>query len=118
MEVSISVDLETCVCSKCGIVYGVPDNFKRARREDHHSFWCPNGHSQYIPAKSEAEKLRARLEEEQSKLANLQLELMVKEKESKRLKSRIKNGACPCCHRQFVQLSRHMKTKHPDYAEK
>lgn len=40
-----------------------------------------------------------------------------KEKASKdRLKKRIKNGVCPCCHRTVSQLARHMKTKHPEFA--
>jgi DNA repair exonuclease SbcCD ATPase subunit len=33
------------------------------------------------------------------------------------LKARIKNGICPCCKRSFVQLARHMATKHPEYGD-
>ena len=111
------VDLETCECSRCGIVFGMPEAYERKRRNDHGGFWCPNGHPQYFPGKSEAEKLRDQLNAEQAKLANAQFELMATEKKLKRTEKRIKNGACPCCHRQFVQLTRHMKMKHPEFSK-
>lgn len=34
-----------------------------------------------------------------------------------RTKKRGGHGVCPCCNRTFQQLARHMKSKHPDYAE-
>lgn len=37
------------------------------------------------------------------------------ERELKKIQTRVKGGVCPCCNRSFVQLTRHMKTKHPDY---
>lgn len=30
------------------------------------------------------------------------------------IKKRVQGGACPCCNRHFVQLERHMATKHPE----
>lgn len=32
-------------------------------------------------------------------------------------KNRIGKGVCPCCNRTFVELARHIATKHPDYAK-
>lgn len=110
------VDLETCQCASCGIIWGLPVRYEQLRRDDHKGFYCPNGHSQWFPHKSEAEELREQLKAEQAKLANAQFELMAVEKKLKRTEKRIKNGVCPCCHRQFVQLTRHMKTKHPEFA--
>lgn len=122
--VTLEVDFVVRQCSECGITYCLPSNFSRARCDDHNSWYCPNGHSQYVPAKSDAEKLRERLAEEQKKLANAQFELIAEkqraetaEKSKKKLQQRIKNGACPCCHRQFTQLTRHMKTKHPEFVK-
>lgn len=111
------VNLKTTECYKCGVIFGMPEEMFGYRLNDHQSFFCPNGHCQSFIGKSEAEKLRERLEAEQRKLANAQFEIMAAEKKVKRLEKRIKNGVCPCCHRQFIQLTRHMKTKHPDYAE-
>lgn len=33
----------------------------------------------------------------------------------RKVKDRVKNGVCPCCNRTFVNLQRHMHTKHPSY---
>jgi hypothetical protein len=115
-SVTSEVDFKTCVCSECGVTFCLPDNYEETRRSDHKGFYCPNGHSQFFPAKSEAEELEQSLRDAESKLANAQLELLAAAAERKRLEKRIKNGVCPCCHRSFVQLHRHMKSKHPDYA--
>jgi ssDNA-binding Zn-finger/Zn-ribbon topoisomerase 1 len=32
----------------------------------------------------------------------------------KRTERRVANGVCPHCHRSFVQLERHMRTKHSE----
>ena len=120
--VTLEVDFVVRQCSECGITYCLPSNFSRARQDDHNSWYCPNGHSQYIPALSDAEKLRKQLEEEKRRHSQTQLELLAAgqevtkiQKEKSRLQKRVKNGACPCCNRQFAQLSRHMKSKHPEY---
>jgi hypothetical protein len=109
------VDLFTSTCITCGVIYGIPVELDNQRRRDKKSIYCPNGHPQ-VYSQSIEDRLRKELEEERSKLAGAQFELMAAEKKVKRLEKRVKNGVCPCCHRQFVQLTRHMKTKHPDYA--
>jgi hypothetical protein len=48
-------------CSVCGIQISVPDHWEQARREDHATFYCANGHGQHFPAKNEVEKLQAAL---------------------------------------------------------
>lgn len=51
-------------CSACGIAFAVPENWFRARKNDHKTWWCPNGDRQHFPGKTEADKLRERLEQE------------------------------------------------------
>lgn len=34
-----------------------------------------------------------------------------------RTKNRIAKGVCPCCSRTFLDLQRHMQTKHPDFTK-
>ncbi len=121
VTISHSVILVTEDCPTCGVVFGVTLEFQNRRRQYADSFYCPNGHRQYY-AKSNEARLQEQLQAEQKKLANTQFELMAAkqrteaaEREKKRLQKRIKNGACPCCHRQFSQLSRHMKSKHPEF---
>lgn len=109
------VDLDVIQCYLCGVIFGMNSDMNKKRIQDHREWYCPNGHPQVYTGKTEAQKLKEQLAEEQRKLANAQFELMMKEKEAKKLRKRVSNGICPCCHRSFIQMSRHMKTKHPDY---
>lgn len=51
-------------CYRCGIEFGVPEDYDRARVRDHRSFYCPNGHGQHYPRKkmkgASAEEIEAR----------------------------------------------------------
>ena len=52
--------LETIVCCTCGIVFAVPQHWRRMRLNHGDWFWCPNGHHQhYTEAKTAREKLQA-----------------------------------------------------------
>lgn len=34
-------ELNAIECAACAIVFGVPADYERRRREDHQGFWCP-----------------------------------------------------------------------------
>ena len=53
--------IETCCVEKCGITWAVPTSFNKNRRDDHKSYYCPNGHGQYYVKESEAERLKKQL---------------------------------------------------------
>lgn len=115
---------EPIECCSCSMMFYVPANWEKNRRDKHDGFWCPNGHLLIFNAKSEAEKLREELAAEQRRLhaalsrENEQAQRAIKaEKQLKSHKKRAANGTCPCCKRTFVQLQRHMKIKHPNYVE-
>lgn len=108
--------LETEECCECGMIFAVTEDFQRRRQSDKRSFTCPNGHSQSYKESPE-DRLQKQLEAERRKLSNAQFELIAAEKKVKRLEKRAANGVCPCCHRQFVQMSRHMRTKHPEWVD-
>ena len=112
--------LVTTTCIKCGCVYGLPKTLydSHVRLGGFHS--CPNGHCQ---GRVEGEEKKARKCAE-SKLAiektnHDQTKSALKESEEKRsrIEKRIRNGVCPCCNRQFKNVHRHMKSKHPDFAQ-
>lgn len=128
----VAVDLvQMGPCWSCGILYAAPRRFKEERLADiSKSFYCPNGHATVF-RKSEVDRLRERLEEEKRKTAWAE---QGRDSVQKRLdhtsrsrdvykgklhavKERIKNGVCPCCNRSFVNLKRHMATKHPRFKE-
>ncbi len=57
-----NVWLETESCYKCGIVFAMPADFVRKRRDDNQTFYCPSGHGQ-IYSTNQLTKLRHELED-------------------------------------------------------
>lgn len=118
-------------CGECGIVFFVPDWWQKERRNDHKSWYCPNGHCRVFKAESEAEQLRKQLDQEKKRRewaetrrdeyerSNVALRGQVTKakNEAKRVAVRVGNGVCPCCNRSFTNLRRHMKTKHPEHGK-
>lgn len=95
-------------CSECGIIYFVPSNFLRRKRNTHDGFYCPNGHNQYFPAETEAEKLKRQLEVANRRIdsANARADMANNSARAykgqlTKIKNRISNGVCPCCNRSF-----------------
>lgn len=116
--------LSTLECSECGVLFAIGSRFMEERRADHETFYCPNGHTQYYPQKSEAEMLRQQLKWAESSAQSWRDQAETAEHRRRaekaaktRLKNRIANGACPCCRRSFTDLARHMATQHPNYTE-
>lgn len=122
--------LSTLTCYKCGIVFAVPQYFRQKRNEDKECFWCPNGHSQAF-VESKVQRLQKQLEAEKRSAEWWRLNSQSKDRtikgqniqigkvkaKLKRTEIRVSHGVCPCCNRSFVNMQRHMKTKHPDYVE-
>jgi hypothetical protein len=114
-------------CCECGTPMILEREFHRNRKSDHKNFYCPNGHPQHFPQKTEEEKLREALAQKEKFLQNAQKRTEWAEQDARQAKkraaaykgqlTRVKNGVCPCCRRNFVNLRRHMATKHPGYME-
>lgn len=85
-EINVSLNLSTCNCSECGIVYTLPCNFRETRVDDHGTFYCPNGHQQHFPGKSVKEELR----EENIELENENIKLEASLKYYKNKASKVK----------------------------
>lgn len=49
---------EGLACSDCGIYFSIPKQYEVKRREDHKTFYCPNGHGQYFPQKSDSDRVK------------------------------------------------------------
>ena len=114
--ISVNLDMVTMACS-CGFVFAVPSDFEELRRKDHKTWRCPRGCSQYFPQETEEERLRkkatrltAQLDQEAAESASLRRKLAQTQK-------RIAKGVCPCCKRSFVNVKRHMASKHPSYGK-
>jgi hypothetical protein len=114
----------------CGCPFAIPETMYTAMQERNgKNCHCPNGHSMVF-TETEAEKLRKKLalERENRKWAEssntaLRDQLGATERSlaghkaaKTRLKNRIAAGACPCCHRTFQNVARHMAGQHPEFA--
>jgi|SRR6185503_11464951 len=120
-------------CCVCAIPFAIPSNYLEARRRDGQTIHCPNGHQigwfDDTDAKKR-ERAEAELERAQQRIKWLREDVKTTEQrlsaqrgqttkarnEAKRLKERAANGVCPCCHRSFANLRRHMDGQHPGFA--
>lgn len=101
----------------CGIALAIPQNLYRVAHEDKHDVYCPLGHTFVWH-----DTYRDKLEREQRKHKATK-DLLAYEERSHaatrghltRAKKRSAAGVCPCCHRTFKQLRKHMNVKHPEY---
>lgn len=116
----------TTSCCVCGVHFALSEDYDRARRGDHKSFYCPNGHPLSYTGPSEAEKRAQRLQREVEAAAaqahfwrneqeRTKRQLISAKGQLTKTKRRVANGVCPCCDRSFVNVARHMATQHPDY---
>jgi hypothetical protein len=108
----------TIVTCWCGMTHGVPQELRDYQVREHRdgrdfSVYCPLGHAyhpsgkaQYLIERERAEVLDARLTATEDQLAAANLD-------RKRLAKRARNGVCPCCHRSFANVKRHMDSQHP-----
>lgn len=48
--VEMPIGVEDIKCSHCGVQYCLTNDYIRNRRQDHATFYCPNGHGQHYPA--------------------------------------------------------------------
>lgn len=121
--------LETVECPNCHVPFAFPDYWIRDLRKTGRSFYCPAGHSMsWTPGPTEADRLRNLLEEANrsktaliaengrawNEVAETEKRLKKAAADAKRVEKRIHAGVCPCCNRTFVNLQRHMATKHKE----
>lgn len=116
--------LETLTCCSCAMVFAMPKDFMRQRRDDHKMFYCPAGHDQHYTGETEAQRLKRELERKGEMLDNANAranraehERQAIAKAHRKMRARVMNGVCPCCNRTFQNLMNHMRTEHPDFTE-
>lgn len=109
-------------CITCGVWHTVPEIVHNHHREAGGYHYCPNGHSYgWRTGTEKAEQDKIRLERDRLKqdAARLNDELAAERKRTEDAERKIAKahrraaaGVCPCCNRTFLNVQRHMKTKH------
>lgn len=114
--------LETEICCNCGMLFAMPADMQRRRREDHKTFFCPAGHGQHYTGPTEADKLRREVERErqvreaaEARAGKAEQNLAQVTRAHRKMRERVMNGVCPCCNRSFANLREHMKSEHADF---
>lgn len=124
LQFNKTITLETIICCECGIPFAVPDDYRQSLMQTKDSFYCPNGHGQHYsksPHQVEKEKWDKERELYQRDLEILNNQISEQRKLRRKAENRLKRvhkGVCPCCNRTFQNLSRHIKTKHPELIDK
>jgi hypothetical protein len=102
----------------CGIALAVPENLHAyAKRHKGKEIYCPLGHT-FVYTDTFEEKY-----EREQRAHRATRDLLGVEERSHvatrghltRARARAAAGVCPCCHRSFENLARHVKSKHPDF---
>lgn len=141
MTISMSTELHVLTCPKCSGVFAITEVYRaEAAREGGFKQCrsCPYCKNSRGYGEGEVDRLRKELanaEQEKERLnkratyfqqerdkATQEAEHFRKSRDGVRgamasQKKRIANGVCPCCQRTFVNLHRHMTSKHPAFAK-
>ena len=129
--VKVGTELVTETCYQCGVLFAMSGDFRGRRLDDHQDFYCPAGHPQHYTGQNEAERLREQLDAEKrrtlwytqaydqhtAEIRDLGNQLRAQKAAKSRILNRVQNGVCPHCRRHFMNVERHMATKHPGAAE-
>jgi hypothetical protein len=114
----------TCSSEGCGVTFALTEAFIAARRQDHATWYCPNGHHRYYPSETELEreKRRRASAEEDSRIYRAEAETERKRAAAfkgnlTKARRRWARGVCPCCRRTFPNVAAHMQTEHPEELE-
>jgi hypothetical protein len=121
-------------CCQCGChVWLTPSHYQAAMEgRSKIPFHCGYGHQQHFCDEDDAftklqrerNRLVQQMAEREDRIAQLTRlndkvsgENKKLQAEAKKTKRRISHGTCPCCHRTFSQLAKHMTIKHPEYVQ-
>ncbi len=127
---SYTSTLHIVECAKCHMDFGILPFFEKERRRDHGTFYCPAGHRNYYPQKSDIEQVRERAQRADDRAARLIAQRDQADAEAAhqrrraaaykgqitKARKRFAHGVCPVegCRRHFDNLGAHMASKHAD----
>jgi hypothetical protein len=124
------VQLEKFCCGKCGGVYALSQFYVEQKRQDGGYWNCPYCRASWGYGETEINRLKKKLEREklnteyhvsradreQARANKNELRRRAAQGQVTKIKNRVGKGVCPCCKRTFVNLARHMQSKHPEYS--
>ena len=131
MTIETVLTIESHTCGECGVVFGMTPKFKESRKNDHRTWYCPNGHQRAFTGKSESEKLSEQVAQMRRYNANAnaaltsardQLDASERSRAAlrghlTRARNKIASGVCPvgACRRHFDNVQEHIASEHPKW---
>lgn len=117
-----AAELVVMQCGTCSIWHAMPKMMYDTCVEEGGYWRCPLGHSRgYKEGRNEREAVRRERDSLKQQMARVEEELAAAKRETEKartetlnIKRRATAGVCPCCNRTFVNVQKHMKTKHPN----
>lgn len=110
----------TVVTCWCGTQYAISAdlyNFMRRKLNDGEKqpdVYCPLGHTWIISGEGKVKRLERQLANREEDLRAERAAHATTKGALTKLRKRAERGVCPCCSRSFVDVARHMKSKHPE----
>jgi len=80
------IDTVQIDCAECKIPFWITNGADDRFRKEHKTFYCPNGHTNFYPQKTDAEILKGRLADKDIEIADLQKQLRKKARRSSKKK--------------------------------
>jgi len=124
--IATRVELTETSCTICGLPFAVPLAWWDARERTGGMLHCPTGSHSMTFGDTELKRLRREKETLQRVLANMDEDLRAERAGHRATRGRltratkqierVEKGTCPHCKRHFVNVERHMASKHLDQA--
>lgn len=101
----------------CGIALAIPSNLHRVMLDEGKSAHCPLGHTFVYgnPYKEQLDAEKRRHSATRDLLRAEERSHVATRGHLTRARARAAAGVCPCCHRHFENVERHVKSKHPNF---
>jgi RNA polymerase-binding transcription factor DksA len=116
MNSTLTETLVVETCCNCGVQFAMTSTLHNKFKKEHTSFYCPSGHGQFYPAKSDVDKLKEQLQEVKNQLDKVEtekLQLNTKLNGTLDRLDKVNKGLCPVCGKPIANnnLKRHMNSK-------
>lgn len=126
-----TIELTKIDCGCCGASYAINERYRQQKYQEGGTWHCPYCQTSWgYSNNNENARLKKQVAELEQHKANLRAAKEAAEQEAEhfrksrditkgllnRVKTRLKNGVCPCCNRTFANLHRHMQSKHPGFS--
>lgn len=86
----MDVEMILCNCASCGMSFAIPAAHQRRLRQCHNVFYCPSGHANHYPAKTDVEVLRERVLSKDLEIIELKAELKKKNRKTRKVAVKVK----------------------------